>query len=349
MDCVCQGTEMASNQYQDLPMYGNCARLEPKALDCIILAVLLAAIAVLPIASAATWPEKPVRIIIPWPPGGSTDIVGRLLAVELTTRLKQQVIIDNRSGAGGIVGMQLATAAPPDGYTLMLTSTAYGYLIDKQDVPVDIVKSFAPVALIGLGDSALAVHPSLPVKSVRDLIALAKARPGALNYASSGIGGFPHMNTEFFKLKTGVDMVHVPFKGGGPAIADVMAGQTQVYLGTLVTVMPFINSGRLRLLAIGGAKRNPNLPTVPTIGESVPGYETYIWWGIFAPPATPAAAIARVHAETINALDAPGFVKKLDEQGGAPVKMSSAEFGKLMVTETVKWTEVIMAAGIKGE
>ncbi len=314
-----------------------------------IITVLLSTIAALPLCRAAAWPEKPVRIIIPWPPGGSTDIVGRLLAVELTQRLKQQVIIDNRAGAGGIVGMQLATNAPPDGYTLMLTSTAYGYLIDKQDVPVDIVKSFAPVALIGLGDSALAVHPSLPVKSVKELIALAKARPGALNYASSGIGGFPHMNTELFKLKTGVDMVHVPFKGGGPAIADVMAGQTQIYLGTLVTVMPFINGGRLRLLALGGSKRNPNLPDVPTISETVPGYETYIWWGIFAPPATPGAAIARVHAETNNTLDSPGFVKKLDEQGGAPVRMSSAEFGKLMVTETVKWTEVIKAAGIKGE
>src|SRR3954465_11712558 len=145
--------------------------------------------------SAATFPEKTIRIILPWPPGGSTDIVGRLIAAELTARLKQQVIIDNRAGAGGIVGMQLATAAPPDGYTLMLTSTAYGYLIDKQDVPADIVKSFAPGALIGLRDSALALHPASPVKSVKELIALARARPGGLNYASSGIGGFPHMNT----------------------------------------------------------------------------------------------------------------------------------------------------------
>ncbi|MCE9641867.1 MAG: tripartite tricarboxylate transporter substrate binding protein [Betaproteobacteria bacterium] len=312
-------------------------------------ALLLVSIALIPLAGAATWPEKPVRILIPWPPGGSTDIVGRLLAVELTTRLKQQVIIDNRSGAGGIVGMQIATAAPPDGYTLMLTSTAYGYLIDKQEVPVDIVKSFAPVALIGLGESALAVHPALPVKSVKELIALARARPGELNYASSGIGGFPHMNTELLKLKTGVNMVHVPFKGGGPAIADVVAGHTQIYLGALVTVMPFIQSGRLKLLGVGGTKRNANLPNVATISETVPGYETYIWWGLFAPPATPAATIARLHAETINTLDSPGFVKRLDEQGGAPSKMSTADFGKLMVSETAKWIEVIKAAGIKGE
>ncbi len=313
------------------------------------LVLLLASIAIIPAAAAAAWPEKSVRIIIPWPPGGSTDIVGRLLSVELNARLKQQVIIDNRAGAGGIVGMQIAAAAPPDGYTLMLTSTAYGYLIDKQEAPVDLIKSFIPVAMIGTGESALTVHPSLPVKSTKELIALAKAKPGALNYASSGIGGFPHMNTELFKLKTGVDMVHVPFKGGGPALADTMAGQTQVYLSTLVTVMSAVNSGRLRLLAVGGAKRNPHLPAVPTISETVPGYETYIWWGMFAPNGTPPAAIARVHADTTAALSSPAFVKKLDEQGGAPVQMSTAEFGKLMVSETVKWTEVIKAAGIKGE
>ena len=231
-------------------------------------------------ACSAVYPEKTIRIIIPWPPGGSTDIVGRLMAAELTTRMKQQVIIDNRAGAGGIVGMQIATAAPPGGYTLMLTSTAYGYLIDKQEVPVDLVKSFAPVALIGLGEAALAVHPTLPVKSVKELIALAKARPGELNYASSGIGGFPHMNTELLKFKAGINVVHVPFKGGGPAIADVVAGQTQIYFGALVTVMPFIQSGRLKLIAVGGSKRNPNLPNVPLISETVPGYEVDGWYGL---------------------------------------------------------------------
>jgi tripartite-type tricarboxylate transporter receptor subunit TctC len=323
--------------------------MSTKSLALGTLGLLLAAIAATPVVAAAAWPEKPVRVIIPWPPGGSTDIVGRLLAVELGARLKQQVIIDNRAGAGGIVGMQIATASPPDGYTLMLTSTAYGYLIDKQEAPVDLIKSFMPVAMIGTGESALTVHPSLPVKSTKELIALARAKPGALNYASSGIGGFPHMSTELFKLKTGVDMVHVPFKGGGPALADTMAGQTQVYLSTLVTVMSAINSGRLKVLAVGGAKRNPNLPGVPTISETVPGYETYIWWGIFAPNGTPAAVISRVHADTTAALGSPGFIKRLDEQGGAPAKMSTAEFGKLMVAETVKWSEVIKAAGIKGE
>ena len=313
-----------------------------------ILALLLASFCIAPVMAAA-WPEKTVRIIIPWPPGGSTDIVGRLLAAELYSRLKQQVIIDNRAGAGSIVGLQIASAAPPDGYTMMLTSTAYGFLIDKPQVPVDLVNSFAPVAMIGTGESALTVHPSLPVKTTKELIALAKAKPGALNYASSGIGGFPHMSTELFKLKAGVDLVHVPFKGGGPALVDTMSGQTQVYLGTLVTAMSAINSNRLKLLAIGGTKRNPNLPNVPTIAETVPGYESYIWWGMFAPNGTPAAAIARMHAETSAVMTSPAFMKKFDEQGGAPMTMSSADFGKLMVAETAKWLEVIKAAGIKGE
>ena len=311
------------------------------------LVLFFVSLAVMPIAPAASWPEKPVRIIIPWPPGGSTDIVGRLLAVELTGLLKQQVIIDSRAGAGSIVGLQIATAAPPDGYTFMMTSTAYGFLIDKPKVPVDLVNSFAPVALIGFGDSALVVHPSLPVKTVRDLIALAKKRPGELFYASSGIGGFPHMNTELFKLKTGVNLVHVPFKGGGPAVADLVAGHSQLQISSLVTVMPHVQSGRLRLIATGGATRK--LPDVPTISETVPGYESSIWWGVFAPPKTPADIIARFHSETMSVLSLPTFQRRLEEQGGAVVKMSSAEFGRLMVSEQNKWLEVIKSAGIKGE
>jgi tripartite-type tricarboxylate transporter receptor subunit TctC len=315
----------------------------------VVLGVLLALFACVPAVFAAAWPEKPIRIIIPWPPGGSTDIVGRLVAPELTNRLKQQVIIDNRAGAGGIVGMQIATAAPPDGYTFMLTSTAYGFLIDKPKVPVDYVKSFAPVALLGYSDSALNVHPSLPVRTVKELVALAKAKPGQLNYASSGIGGFPHLNTEFFKLKTGTNIVHVPFKGGGPALVDTMAGHTQVYISTLVTVMPAIASGRLRILGVGSAKRVPSLPDVPTISETVPGFETNLWWGLFAPPATPAPVIARMNEELNAVMNAPEMVKRLAEQGGVPKKASAAEFGQVMVAEQNRWIEVIKAAGIKGE
>jgi tripartite-type tricarboxylate transporter receptor subunit TctC len=297
----------------------------------------------------AAWPEKTVRIVIPWPPGGSTDIVGRMLAAEMTQRLKQQFIIDNRAGAGSIVGLQYATQQPADGYTLMMTSTAYGFLIDKPKVPVDLVNSFAPVAYIGVGDSALVIHPSLRVNSVRELIDLAKKRPGELLYASSGIGGFPHMSTELFKMMTKTNITHVPFKGGGPAAADLMAGHTQVMLSSVPTVTSMVSAGRLKLLATGGKKRNPKYPDTPTVAETVPGYESTIWWGMFAPRTTPADIIARVHGEISTALTAPELLRRLDEQGAVPSRMSSAEFGKLMVAETNKWLEVIRVAGIKGE
>jgi tripartite-type tricarboxylate transporter receptor subunit TctC len=323
--------------------------MNAKPLGLGAVALLLASGILISIASAAEYPARPIRVVIPWPPGGSTDIVGRILAADLTARFKQQVLIDNRAGAGSIVGLQFATAQPPDGYTLMMTSTAYGFLIDKPKVPVDLVNSFAPVALIGFGESAIIVHPSLPVKTVKDLIDLAKKRPGEILYSSSGIGGFPHMNTELFTLKTGAKMVHVPFKGGGPAIMDVVAGHSQLNFGSLVTVLPHVNSGRVRLVATGGAKRNPKHPNVPAIAETVPGYESQIWWGIFAPPKTPADIIARFHAETMEVISTPLFEKRLDEQGGMVVKMSSAGFGKLMVSEQNKWLEVIRAAGIKGE
>src|SRR5687768_14552382 len=189
-------------------------------------------------AAVSAWPEKPVRLLVPWAPGGSTDIVARIMAPELTKRLKQTVIVDNRPGAGSIIGMHIVAGAPPDGYTLMVTSTAYGHLLDKKQAKgIDYAKSYEPVALIGLGDSVLTVHPSLPVNSVKELIALAKKNPGQLNYSSSGIGGFPHMNTELFKLLTGTNIVHVPFQGGGPASVDTMAGNTQMNLGSVPTLI----------------------------------------------------------------------------------------------------------------
>ncbi len=313
-----------------------------------IAGLALAALALAGNAHAA-WPEKTVRIVIPWPPGGSTDIVGRLMAAELTQRLKQQFLIDNRAGAASIIGLQLASQLPPDGYSLMMTSTAYGFLIDKPKVPIDLVNSFAPVAFIGMGDSAFAIHPSLQVNSVKELITLAKKRPGEIFYASSGIGGFPHMSTELFKMMTKTNLVHVPFKGGGPAAADVMAGHTQILLGSLPTVTGMINAKRLKLLATGGKQRNPHFPKTPTVAETVPGYESTIWWGLFAPKTTPAELIARVHAEFNNALTSPELLRRLEEQGAVPSKMSSAEFGKLMVSETNKWLEVIRVAGIKAE
>ncbi|MGZ8210747.1 MAG: Bug family tripartite tricarboxylate transporter substrate binding protein [Burkholderiales bacterium] len=302
-------------------------------------------------ACAQSWPVKPIRIIIPWAPGGSTDIVGRLLAADLTQRMKQQVVIDNRPGAGSIVGLHLAAATPPDGYTFMMTSTAYGHLINKSQAKgIDYAKSFVPVALVGFGDSVLCVHPTLPVNTVKELIALAKKRPGQLNYSSSGIGGFPHMNTELFKLMTETDIVHVPFQGGGPAAADTMAGNTQINLGSVPSLIAYIRSGRLKPLGVGGKKRNAQLPNVPTMTEAgVPGYVTYIWWGLFAPLKTSPEVIRTIHANITAALDNPDMLQKLEAQGAEPQKMSPADFGKLMVEETNRWQDVIRRAGIKGE
>lgn len=316
-----------------------------KTISAALVGLLLPCTALAASEQAAQWPVKPVRIVIPWAPGGSTDIVGRLVADALGRRLGQQAIVDNRSGAGGIVGMQYAAQQPADGYTFLLTSTAYGYLINKSS-NVDLVTTFTPVVLLGLGDAALTVNPKLPVKSVKELIERAKAKPGELLYASSGIGGFPHMNTELLNLRAGVKITHVPFRGGGPAAADVMAGNTHIYFGSLTTVMTYIQAGRLKLIAVGSQERNAQLPDVPTVNETVPGYVSYIWWGIFAPKGTPEAIMTRLHEATNEALRSPELLQKLDVQGAVPRPMSRAKFVEFMQEETRKWTEVIKAAGI---
>jgi tripartite-type tricarboxylate transporter receptor subunit TctC len=314
-------------------------------------ALVLSVCAFAPGTAPAAWPEKPVRLLVPWAPGGSTDIVARIIAPDLTSRLKQTVLVDNRPGAGSIIGMHLAAASPPDGSTFMVTSTAYGHLLDKKQAKgIDYAKSYEPVALIGLGDSVLTVHPSLPVNNVKELIALAKKNPGQLNYSSSGIGGFPHMNTELFKLMTGTNIVHVPFQGGGPAAADTMAGNTQINIGSVPSLMGYIRSGRLKPLGVGSKQRNAQLPNVPTMTEAgVPGYVTYIWWGVFAPLKTPPEIVKRMHGEITALQESPGVAGKLEQQGAILIKMSPAEFGKYMQEEAARWQMVIDKAGIKGE
>ena len=323
--------------------------MNAKPLGLGVVALLLASGILISIASAAEYPARPIRVVIPWPPGGSTDIVGRILAADLTARFKQQVLIDNRAGAASIVGLQFATAQPPDGYTLMMTSTAYGFLIDKPKVPVDLVNSFAPVALIGFGESAIIVHPSLPVKTVKDLIDLARKRPGEILYSSSGIGGFPHMNTELFTLKTGAKMVHVPFKGGGPAIMDVVAGHSQLNFGSLVTVLPHVNSGRVRLVATGGAKRNPKHPNVPAIAETVPGYEMSTWYGAVVPVKTPREIVQRLNQELLKALALPDVKEKLAGLGADVVGSSIEETVNIFKVDVAKFTKVAHAAKITAD
>ncbi len=301
-----------------------------------------------PIDAGAAWPERPVRIVVPWAPGGSTDIVTRILAMDLTKRLGQQFVVENRSGAGAIVGMQFTSQQPPDGYTFLLNSTGYGYLINKGS-NVDLVKSFDSVAMIGLSDSALVVNPHLPVNTVKDLIALAKKRPGELLYSSSGVGGFPHMNTELFKLMAGVNLTHIPFKGGGPAIADTAAGNTQLQIGSIPTVISHVRANRLKAIAVGGPKPNPALPGLPTISESVPGYQSQIWFGLFGPKGLPSAVVSAMHGAVNTALESADVVKRLNDQGVDVNRMSTPAFAKLMASEQEKWAKVIKAANITGE
>ena len=303
-------------------------------------------------AAAQSYPTKPVRLIVPFPPGGSNDIVARMIGAELSGRLGQQVVIDNRGGAGGMIGSGIAAQSQPDGHTLLIISVAFAFnpAIYKSQLSFDPVKSFAPVASLGTGPNALMVTPKLPVNSVKELVALAKAKPGTLNYASAGVGSFQHLGSEMFRLMAGVKIVHVPFKGGGPAMADVIAGNTQITIGSLIQMIPHINSGRLRILGVGSAKRVPTLPNVPTVAEAgVPGYEASNWWGVLAPAGTSPAIIKQLHGEIAGILAKPDIQKKFESQGAEAMSMNPAEFGKFIRAETDKWGKVVREAGIKAE
>ena len=302
------------------------------------------------LAAAQQYPAKPLRLIIPFPPGGSNDVIGRAVGAQLAERLGQGVIIDNRGGAGGIIGIDAAAKSPADGYTLLLISTTLPMTVALGRLPPDIVKAFTPIALLGSGPSVLAVPPSLPVASLKELIDLAKSKPGQLNAGSAGIGSFQHLATELFRLQAGVDFVIVQYKGGGPALADTLAGHVHMNLGSLVQILPHIRSGKLRALGVGSSRRNPALPEVPTIAEAgVPGYEANNWWGVLAPAGTPAAVTGRLRQEITAILESPEMRKRFEAEGGEAARMSVQEFSELIAAEIVKWTRVVKEAGIKAE
>jgi tripartite-type tricarboxylate transporter receptor subunit TctC len=305
-------------------------------------------LAVTTAAAAQDYPTKPIRMIIPFPPGGSNDVVGRLFAQHLSEKLGKQIVVDNRGGAGGVIGTETAAHAPHDGYTLLVISLAHAVNPWLYKLPYDPIKAFEPISTLGSGPNVLAVNPQLPVHNVKELIALAKAEPGKLQYASAGVGSFQHLGAELFKLEAHVNMLHVPFKGGGPAMIDVMGGHTKLLFSSLVQTTPHIKSGKLRAIATGGAKRSPVLPDVPTVSESgVPGYLGVNWWGLVAPAGTPAPIIAKLHAAVVAAQDSPDLQKQFATQGAEVMKMSSAEFGKFMVSEMAKWQRVVKEGGIK--
>jgi len=301
-------------------------------------------------AAAQEYPSKPVRLIVPFPPGAINDSVGRMIATQLSARLGKQVVVDNRSGAGGVIGSELAANAPKDGYTLLVVSLVNAVNPWLYKLPYDPIKSFEPIAVVASAPNLLVVHPELPAKSVAELVALAKQKPGQVQYASGGVGSFQHLGGELFKLAAGVDMLHVPFKGGGPAVIDVIGGHTKVVFTTTITGIPHIRSGKLRALGIGAKARSPVLPEVPTIAEAgVPGYEAVNWIGIVAPAGTPAAIVARLHKEISAIQDSPEVQKQFSAEGVDVVRMSPAEFGDYMVKEMGKWERVVKEGGIKAE
>jgi tripartite-type tricarboxylate transporter receptor subunit TctC len=309
----------------------------------------LAAVWSLGAFSADNYPSRPIRLVIPFPPGGSNDIIGRLLGLQLAERLGRPVIIDNRAGAGGNLGIDLAAKAAPDGYTMLMVSAAFAFGPSMyQKLPFDQVKSFAPVAKIGTGPNSLAVFPGLPVKTARDLIALAKAKPGQLNFASAGVGSSVHLACELFKSMAQIDVVHIPFKGGGPAIVDVVAGNSQFIIGTLIQNLPHMRSGKLRGIGIAAKKRVAAAPELPTIDESgLPGYEAGNWWGIMFPARTPPAIVARMDREIAAILQLDEIKKRFVNDGTEPDHVSGAEFASFIAAETAKWGRVVKAAGIK--
>jgi tripartite-type tricarboxylate transporter receptor subunit TctC len=301
-------------------------------------------------ALAQDYPTKPIRMIIPFPPGGSNDVVGRVFAQHLGEKLGKQVIVDNRGGAGGVIGTEITAHAPKDGYTIQIISLAHAVNPWLYKLPYDPIKAFEPIGSLGSGPNVLAVNPELPVHNVKELIALAKAQPGKLQYASAGVGSFQHLGAELFKLEAGVNMLHVPFKGGGPAMIDVVGGHTKLLFSSLVQTTPFIKSGKLRALGTGGAKRNPVLPDVPTIAEAgVPGYLGVNWWGLVAPAGTPRPIIEKLHQAVTQVQDSPEVQKQFANEGAEVLKMSPEEFGKFMVSEMTKWERVVKEGGIKAQ
>jgi tripartite-type tricarboxylate transporter receptor subunit TctC len=313
-----------------------------------LLVVLLAVFSSVSFSQA--YPTKPVRLIIPFPPGGSNDVVGRAIGQQLGERLGQSVVIDNRGGAGGVIGTNEAAKAAPDGYTLLLISTAFPTSIAFNRLPQDALRQFAPVAMLGSGPALLVVPASSPANSVADLLNSLKAKPGELNAAAAGIGSFQHMATELFRLQSKTNFVIVQYKGGGPALTDTIGGQVQFNLGSLVQMVPHVRSGKLKALGVSSTKRVPAMPEVPTIAEAgVPGYEVSNWWGILAPAGTPAPVLERLYKEINAILDAPETRKRFELEGADVVRMTPPEFANFVGQETIKWTRVVKEAGIKPE
>ena len=314
-------------------------------------AMLACAALATPAFAQPAYPSKPVRIISIFAPGGGNDVICRLVAQQLTERLKQQVIVENRVGANGIVGTEAVARAAPDGYTFTLIPS--GHTVNAsmyKKLPFDSLKDFTPITLAGSGPLVLAVHPSLPVKNVRDLIALAKSRPGQLTYVSSGIGASGHLAGALFDTMTGTKMEHIPYKGMSLAVSDLMGGQVSMTFGTSLSVIPHVRTGRLRALATTGAQRSPALPDLPTVAESgVLGYEAGLWYGFVGPARMPPEIVQRLNAEIVAILAQPDTREKLASQGLDARSSTPEEFARIIASDIVRWAAVVQKLGLQAE
>ena len=297
-------------------------------------------------ALAADYPSRPIKWIVGYPPGGTTDVLARIMAQALTERLGQTVIVENKPGAGNNIGTEAVVNAPADGYTMLLVNPANGINASLyKNLSFNFIRDIAPVAGIVRTPNVMVVTPSLPVKSVAEFIAYCKANPGKVNMASSGSGTSVHLSGELFKSMTGCNMVHVPYKGAGPALTDLMAGQVQVLFDNLPSSYPHIKSGKLRALAVTSVKSDPSLPDVPTVAATVPGYEATAWFGVGMPKGTPRAAIDRINTEVNKLLADPKMRARLAELGGTPIPGTPEDFGKVIAEETAKWAAVVKSSG----
>ena len=317
-----------------------------------ILRLVLALLCLSPLAAAnaADYPTRPVHIIVGYPPGGSTDIVARLIGNWLSQRLGQQFIVENRAGAGNNIGTEQVTKAAPDGYTMLLVNPANASNTSLyKKLNFNFLRDIDPVASVIQVPNVMEVNPSVPAKTVPEFIAYVKANPDKVNIASSGNGTSIHLSGELFKMMTGIKMTHVPYKGSAPMLTDLLAGQVQVTFDNLPSSIGHIKAGKLRALAVTTAKRSPELPDVPTVGESVPGYEASAFFGFGVPHSTPKEIVDKLNHEINEALKDPGMQKKLGDLGGIPVSGTPADFGKFLAAETAKWEKVVRAANLSIE
>jgi len=322
--------------------------MQNPARRCVLFAVLSFAIAGLAHA-ADVWPTKPVRIVVPYPPGGTTDMIARLAGTELSQRLGQPFVVENRAGAGGAIGAAAVAQAAPDGYTLLMgTAATHGITPALRDnLPYDAVKGFAPVTVVASTPNIILVHPDVAANSLGELLALARKQPGAINFGSTSAGGSPHMSAELLKMMTGVEMTHIPYKGASPMLADLMGGQIQVGFDNLPSSIALVRSGRLRALAVTTFRRWPDASDIPTVAESgVPGYEVSGWFGLLAPAGTPTSVLNTLHAAIAQIVGNAGVAQQLRKLGAEPVANTPEDFARQVVADVEKWRDVVKATGV---